>query len=190
MNSTPEMEGLRLIEVVNGEVMWVHPDLLEDEQWTKVKVKKKHKVEKAHSIETTQMLQRMGQEITRLKKKISPKRKSKVMKTKGVDELLQEKRVSVTLKKFIPPQYIKKIEVGEEARMALDPSLYEILEMNSEEAKYACKMISAYQKELEEYSPDEASSYRKEGTKYIHLCGGKVKREGSKETSKGKEPMK
>lgn len=37
------------------------------------------------------------------------------MKTKGDDELLQEKQVPITLKEFTPPKYIKKIEEVEEA---------------------------------------------------------------------------
>lgn len=82
--------------------MLVYLNLVEDEQWTKVKTKKDYKVQKILSAKATLEPQSMGQVIARLKRKRSQKKKSKVVNIEGDDELLQEKRVPVTLKEFIP----------------------------------------------------------------------------------------
>lgn len=90
------------------------------------------------------------------------------------------------LSEFVLPQFIGEVEKEIVAKKALDPSLYEILEMSKEEMNRTCKIVSISTEKFEGYNFDKDSSCLGQDIQNIFADIG----ESSKEKNKAKEASK
>lgn len=92
-------DGLVPVELPDGSAMWVHPDLMEDEDWEIVKPRSHSRVVQTPLVPAYKL---RGAEKPKNKKS---KKKNEVQ---PVDLLEQQPRVPCTLAEFIPPELFKE----------------------------------------------------------------------------------